>query len=62
MNNNMKCSITLLLFTFAVHFANAQSFKLPIPEGWDTGIIPFPIEFAPQIPYTGEEYVRTAHR
>lgn len=56
----MKYIYTLALFVFTLSFATAQSFKLPVPEGWNEGVIPFPIEFAPQIPYKGNEYVRTA--
>jgi hypothetical protein len=56
----MKFSIAFLLFGLTLVNAQAQSFKLPVPEGWNEGVIPFPIEFAPQIPYKGTEYVRTA--
>jgi hypothetical protein len=33
-------------------------YTLPIPEGWRTEIIPFPLSFAPELPYTGVEELR----
>ena len=50
----------LLLLVAASSASKAQTFQLPVSEGWSSGVIPFPIEFAPQIPYRGIEYVRTA--
>jgi hypothetical protein len=38
----------------------APPFMLPIPEGWSTEIMAFPIGFAPKIPFTGEAHLRYA--
>jgi hypothetical protein len=35
-------------------------FVMPKPEGWRTETIPFPLEFAPQLPYKGLEELRFA--
>jgi hypothetical protein len=35
-------------------------FAMPVPEGWRTETIPFPLEFAPDLPYTGLEELRFA--
>jgi hypothetical protein len=35
-------------------------FSMPVPEGWRTETIPFPLEFAPDLPYTGLEELRFA--
>ena len=56
----MKKLSAFLLFTLSVFASIAQSFYLPVPEKWETEIFPIPIEFAPQIPYTGEEHLRFA--
>jgi hypothetical protein len=39
---------------------NAESYYLPVPTGWTTETMPFPIEFAPGIPFTGTEDLRFA--
>lgn len=38
----------------------ALPFGMPVPEGWRTETIPFPLEFAPDLPYTGLEELRFA--
>lgn len=38
----------------------ALPFSMPVPEGWRTETIPFPLEFAPDLPYTGLEELRFA--
>lgn len=35
-------------------------FHLPVPEGWSSETIPFPLEFAPELPYRGLEELRFA--
>lgn len=40
--------------------SQSQTFNFPVPDGWEGEEIPFPIEFAPNIPYSGTEYVRFA--
>ena len=35
-------------------------FSLPIPDGWRTETIPFPLGFAPELDYTGLEELRFA--
>lgn len=56
----MKKLPALILLTLSVSVSLAQSFYLPVPEKWTTEIFPIPIEFAPQITYTGEEHLRFA--
>lgn len=52
-------NLLLLFFSFVLVSALAQSsFTLPTPQGWGDELIPFPIEFAPSIPYQGEEHLR----
>ena len=46
--------------TEASEEAVALPFHLPVPEGWRTETIPFPLEFAPELPYTGLEELRFA--
>jgi hypothetical protein len=36
------------------------SFQWPVPEGWKPETIPFPLEFAPDLPYRGVEEIRFA--
>jgi hypothetical protein len=55
--NTMKIAL-VILFTVVIVSTHAQSFELPLPEGWKQNErIPFPIEFAPNIPYVGEEFL-----
>ncbi len=35
-------------------------FSMPAPDGWGTETIPFPLEFAPELPYEGLEELRFA--
>jgi len=49
----MKLAAALLL-------AASTSFSWPIPEGWQHETIPFPLEFAPDLPYRGVEELRFA--
>lgn len=35
-------------------------FSMPIPTGWRTETLPFPLEFAPDLPYSGLEELRFA--
>jgi hypothetical protein len=56
----MRYILSLLFVFFIISSVKAQIPLLPVPAGWGEGIIPFPIEFAPQIPYKGTEFVRTA--
>lgn len=51
-NNNAKQNNTTKKDTIGYNF--------PVPQGWTTERIPFPIEFATQIPYTGFEDLRFA--
>jgi hypothetical protein len=36
----------------------SSSFEWPLPEGWKQETIPFPLEFAPDLPYHGVEELR----
>lgn len=47
-------SVSMILFTTSW----SQKHTLPEPKDWGTETFPFPIEFAPNIPFTGEEEVR----
>src|SRR5262245_21994624 len=38
--------------------AATGSFQWPVPEGWRQEMIPFPLEFAPDLPYEGVEELR----
>ncbi len=40
--------------------AAAAPFTLPLPDGWRSETIPFPLSFAPSLPYTGVEELRFA--
>jgi hypothetical protein len=54
-----KVIVTLLiLFVFGKCFAQGTGYSLPLPEEWKSETIPFPIEFAPSIPYQGIEELR----
>jgi hypothetical protein len=56
----MKRPLVFFLSTSIAFAASAQSFELPVPAGWTTETFPIPIEFAPQIAYSGEEHIRFA--
>lgn len=40
--------------------AEAPPLKWPVPAGWRSETIPFPLGFAPEVPYRGTEEVRFA--
>jgi hypothetical protein len=42
------------------HVQHVSSFHLPTPPGWQIEIFPFPLEFAPSLPYLGVEELRLA--
>ena len=44
--------------TLALTLAVSGSFQWPLPEGWRQETIPFPLEFAPDLPYQGVEELR----
>ena len=56
--------ISSLLFLTVAGLSGAQEtelpFSMPTPEGWRTETLPFPLEFAPDLPYTGLEELRFA--
>jgi hypothetical protein len=56
----MKKAIIILLifFAFGKCFAQGTGYSLPLPEKWKSETIPFPIDFAPSIPYQGIEEIR----
>lgn len=54
----IKKTISSLAFIFFAVAATAQSYYLPTPEGWEPETFSFPIEFAPNIPFSGQEEVR----
>jgi len=56
----MKKLSALILLTLSVSASIGQSFYLPVPEKWTAEVFPIPIEFAPSIPYLGEEHLRFA--
>jgi hypothetical protein len=54
-----KATITLLiLLAFGKCLAQNSGYSLPLPETWKSETIPFPIDFAPSIPYHGIEDLR----
>jgi hypothetical protein len=54
----LKKLIPLLFIAVGSAGAQGQSFYLPVPDGWRIESLPFPIEFATQIPYSGAEHLR----
>jgi hypothetical protein len=42
----------------ALLWTASASFEWPLPEGWRQETIPFPLEFAPELPYQGVEELR----
>lgn len=56
----MKLLPFFLFLAFTTPDFQAQSPYLPVPAGWRVEQFPFPIEFAPQIPYSGDEHLRFA--
>lgn len=45
---------------FAEDTEDVLPFHLPVPEGWRTETIPFPLSFAPELKYEGLEELRFA--
>ncbi|HYC85381.1 MAG TPA: hypothetical protein VEB86_09175 [Chryseosolibacter sp.] len=57
----MRKIILLLVIAIVVPSTSfCQMHKLPVPDGWTTETFPFPISFAPGIPFTGHEELRFA--
>jgi hypothetical protein len=50
--------ISILICSGCFISSTAQVFELGVPAGWIVETFPIPIEFAPQIPYSGEEHLR----
>ena len=56
-----RITCLLLLLTLTPGAAPADEplpFTLPVPDGWRTETIPFPLEFAPELDYEGLEELR----
>jgi hypothetical protein len=51
-------NLLVLICMMTTIIAQGQKHVLPEPKDWGTETFPIPIEFAPNIPYTGEEEVR----
>lgn len=47
-----------LVLALALTLAMSGSFQWPLPEGWKQETIPFPLGFAPDLPYQGVEELR----
>jgi len=47
-----------LTLALPLALALSASFQWPLPEGWKQETIPFPLDFAPQLPYQGVEELR----
>ena len=62
MNTRLALALALLLLlpVAAPGDDGELPFAMPIPDGWRTETIPFPLEFAPDLPYTGLEELRFA--
>jgi hypothetical protein len=62
MRQNLLLFITLAFATDALAQTAPPKpeipFVMPIPEGWRTETIPFPLGFAPELPYKGLEELR----
>jgi hypothetical protein len=64
----MRAPVLALLFVFALAACSkgevskvpAPRFVWPAPAGWRTETIPFPLDFAPDLPYRGLEEIRFA--
>lgn len=56
----IRKSLCFFLLSFTLVYGQAQTFYLPVPANWQVETMSIPIEFAPQIPYTGEEHLRFA--
>lgn len=54
----IKIPAVIFLLASIGFAAGAQSFDLPVPSGWRTETFSIPIDFAPQIAYSGEEHIR----
>lgn len=54
----ISCILVIVFFVQMSAARNDQSYILKTPETWRSEIIPFPIEFAPEIKYTGVEELR----
>lgn len=59
-----KASRVLLILCLTVRGVGladeSMPFALPVPDNWRTETILFPLEFAPELPYTGLEELRFA--
>jgi len=53
-------ALALALLLAAPLRAASPPFTLPLPEGWRAETLPFPLDFAPGIPYEGLEELRFA--
>lgn len=56
----MRKILLMLLAVFIAErsFCQQTSYSLPLPEKWGVEKIAFPISFAPEIPYRGNEEIR----
>ncbi len=56
-----KLILLFCLFTLSLSAQEIETpYSFPVPAGWGTEKIPFPISFAPSIPYKGIEEIRFA--
>ncbi len=61
----LRIILAIVLFLPAVAIAQDDSaaelpFSMPVPDGWRTETIPFPLDFAPELEYEGLEELRFA--
>ncbi len=54
------CALAVTFVLGSARAAEAPPFKWPAPTGWRSETIPFPLGFAPEVPYRGLEEVRFA--
>lgn len=47
-----------IIVSTSTGYAGAPSFTWPVPRGWAKETIPFPLGFAPELPYKGAEEIR----
>src|SRR5262245_39742330 len=56
----MKAWLLTCAFLAATSGSTQQPFDWPVPAGWKKETIPFPLTFAPKLPYRGFEELRFA--
>jgi hypothetical protein len=53
-----SAGLALLLCLGSTARGETPGFRWPVPQGWPKETIPFPLGFAPEVPYKGTEEIR----